>query len=330
MRYLQLFLLSFCITLKSFAETIDCEECFRSPTEEFMKHESYDNVWVNLNEKGVPSSYEPFFQDIASKETIGFFGYHGSSQIFRVIQDFIRISIEEILEIPIRPDFHFLRVPGDSDLNLLSASDFLTKHEVIDDQGLLKSKQLLSLNTSLYAGYTSKGSCTVCYFANSNYRVKDKASILSTAKQLFTQLGATEEDSAKYGEEIAVLANLLNLEQGILLQLFEVPQQGNPLYAWFDKHGYASEKRGVPMADTVPSHYLLRDDYSGCPQMRLILSNYAALNPYSPLVIKRYDNQNPAAVALWEEQLRALIQTLPVDVLQKERFKAELLNSWKT
>jgi hypothetical protein len=300
---------------------------FYPPSQKFIEQESYEKIWSSLQNKVVIKENQAFFEDIIAEEKLGFFGYHGGSQRLRILQDIIRVSLEEILDIPVRSDFQFLRIPGDKDLNLKSAEDFFSRHEVINNRGDLKSKQLLSLNIPVYGGHDSRGSCTVCYFANSNHKEKDKINTLNMTIDFFETLGAEHDDAVVCARQIEDVVHHLDLGQGILLQFFDTSP--NP-YEALNTHAYVSESGGIPVMNSIPSDYLLNNEFIEYPQLRLIMSDYETLNPFSPFVVKRYDNQDPAAVLRWQDELRAIVQTLPVDAAKKESYKKQLLDAWNT
>lgn len=306
------------------------------PTEHFLGQISYEEMWKSLDELKVSRSNETLFNEIIKIESPGFFGYHAASgQDFRIIQDIIRVSIEEILEIQLPKDFHFLRFPNDSDLDIDSVHDFFGRHEVIDNNGPLKSKQLLSLNIPLYGGIagTRGKSCTVAYFATSEYAPKDKIKLEPMMAHFFEDLGASQEEAEGAATSISERKELLNLDQGILLQFFDkshLSKGEDHYFELIDNFGYAAKARGgSPMEETLPSRYLL-DETTSYPQLRLVLSNFSTLNPFDNLAIVRYDNQDPASVALWEDHLRLIIRNIVVDPVKRDQFKAKLITNWST
>lgn len=307
-------------------------ETYTKPTENFLAQTVYEGMWEKLEALGVSKENEVLFYKIIANESPGFFGYHASSgQEFRILQDVIRIAMEEALEIPIPANFYFLRFPADPDLNLDSVDDFFGRHEVIDNRGSLKSKQLLSLNIPLYGSIERKKSCTVAYFASSQYLPKDKIQISPMLTHFFEEMGVEKGDAAETVAKILEKKDLLNEKQGIILQFFDRSHISKGIDHYFeliDAFGYATDLRaGVPMEDTLSSHHLL-DDQKPYPQLRLVMSNFSTLNPFSDLAVLRYDNQDPSSVALWEQHVRTCIQQMAIDKAAKEQYKKALFSLW--
>src|SRR5262245_23203487 len=148
---------------------IPMTEKFIGPTESLVKRESWDRIKRKLLDMKISPELFPFFDSIAETEHWGHIGYHGSNQGFRIYQDIIKFTLEEIMGIQIRNNFHFLRVPGDPDLNLNSIDEFAIHWDGIDEKNDLRPKQLISLNFGIYSNFDEKGSCSVNFF------VKDKS-----------------------------------------------------------------------------------------------------------------------------------------------------------
>lgn len=96
------------------------QETFVSMTERFLSKVSIEEL-IGKRESSSETTFSdfkenlmeqiPFLLNIAAQEDKTVFGYHGAPQSFRVFQDVVRIIYEEVLDIPIPADFHFLRVP---------------------------------------------------------------------------------------------------------------------------------------------------------------------------------------------------------------------------
>ncbi len=89
------------------------------------------------------------FNDLISHEHYGFIGYHAAPQAVRVYQDIIKIYITEILGIPIRDDFQFLRIPGDSRLNYNNAKEFLEEYNIYKSKVMATAKKIILQSQSL-------------------------------------------------------------------------------------------------------------------------------------------------------------------------------------
>ncbi|HEY4832850.1 MAG TPA: hypothetical protein VIH61_09865, partial [Waddliaceae bacterium] len=266
---------------------------FNRPTERLIKRESWERVKRKLQEMKVPSDLFPFFDSIAEIEDWGHIGYHGANQGYRVYQDVIRFTVEEILEIRIRKNFHFLRVPGDADLNLNSMEEFVKYWSKIDNKNDTRSKQLLSLNFGIYSNFDERGSCSLYLF------VKDKSKTsIDYPKQLahfFNELGIPVEELQHL---FAIGRRWLDEEGGIMLQLSEfshVCDPNNEAYNFADTHGYPAKKGGhrygtYPLSnhfERMETDLYLERKLDIAPQLRLLINNRYTLNPYSYLVVRR-------------------------------------------
>ena len=107
MNYLNIFfkILIICYCIKITVEA--------TPTQRHLELHSFEKINENLKPK--MQEKVPQFLEIANQEDEEtFFGYHGMSQNNRLFQDILKGVFEEVLEIPMRDDFYFLRIPGES------------------------------------------------------------------------------------------------------------------------------------------------------------------------------------------------------------------------
>lgn len=164
--------LSLCLTF-SISAGIPLTSDYYGPTEMLIARESWDSIESSLIHFKVPLTMIPLFDSIAKNEDWGHIGYHGANHEFRFYQDVIKLTLQEILAIQIREDFQFLRIPGDSDLNLNSIQEF-TKYwkGSVNNRDELRARQLLSLNYGIYSNFTRKRSCSVCLFASDSSRTE--------------------------------------------------------------------------------------------------------------------------------------------------------------
>lgn len=304
------------------------DSSFVSPTEIFVMAHGMDEIKEGFKINGVPFTFHKLFEEAQSKESLGFFGYHGSCRDFRIFQDLIRIGIEEVLQMPIRKDFHFLRVPGDNAFDLEGASDFFKIYTDIFDLSSDQKARLVSLQIALYnecLEYGS-GSCPTEYFTKN-----DSLTTVNYPKKLkvfFEMLGI---EPKKVGQAFKIARQYLPNDRGILLQFFDHSHKNRGLafYDLLDRHAYASLPLGVPYpGGQLPSHYIWRRDLREYPQLRLVISNRHTLNPNSQVSIKRYDGIKPATIKKYENALRAFFKKQKVDSSQKNRYREQLQAIW--
>jgi hypothetical protein len=267
---------------------------------------------------------------IMQNEQEGFFGYHGSTRGFRIYQDVIRIGIEEVLGIPIRENFHFMRIPGDRQLTREeSALAFLRNHPTPYDLAPDQQRKLLSLQIALHSEceYDS-GSCSPYYFLQNSSLTEQ-----SFEKHLrpFFELLGIDQRHIRGAIDIG-MKNLPN-DRGILIQFFDISQQEDPLkkpYNFVDKHGYPSQPLGVPFTAylSLPSLYITHKDLDRYPQLRLVMSNRYTLNPNSPIMMMRLDNIDEGIVYNYEQKLRQYFRSLKADPVKKEAYRKALLAYW--
>lgn len=301
---------------------------FVSPTELFVLAHGLDTIKEGFKINGVSYKFHKLFEEAQSKERLGFFGYHGSCRDYRIFQDLIRIGIEEVLKIPIRSDFHFLRVPGDVDFDLEGASDFLKLYVDIFDLSSDQKAKLISLQIALYNECIeySSGSCPTEYFTNNASLTKVKYP--GKLKGFFRMLGIAPN---KVNEAFTIARNLLPNDRGILLQFFDLSHLStmHPYYDLLDRHAYASRPLGIPVTGAeLPSHYIWRRDLFDYPQLRLVISNRHILNPNSHLQIKRYDGIDKATIKKYERALREFYNNQKVKAAQKKRYREQLQALW--
>ena len=78
------------------------QPAYQSPTKRFVEFFNYEHVLQSLRSHGLSLEHRNFFEHIIPHEELGFFGYHSSTQGFRIYQDIIRLVLEEICELEIK------------------------------------------------------------------------------------------------------------------------------------------------------------------------------------------------------------------------------------
>lgn len=150
--------------IPSFEMPIRFVPTYRSPTERFVEFYNYEVILSSLKNRGLSLEHRNFFEHIIPHEEIGFFGYHSSTQGFRVFQDIIRLVLEEVCKIEIKRDFHFLRIPGNPLLHRENVQQFLNDYPYVNNNAPDQQEQLLSVNYALFGNFNNFGSCSVYYF----------------------------------------------------------------------------------------------------------------------------------------------------------------------
>ncbi len=287
---------------------------YQYPTQRFIHANGWDKINSGLKGLGVSMVHRNFFDRIWNREEPGFLGYHGSTQEYRIYQDIIRLLIEEKLKIPIREGFQFFRIPGQSTFDSETLSDYgdcVTKYS---------PTHFLCMNYALYGNFNTWPSCSYYYFANNaslthhNYE--------SQLLPLFEFLGI---DASELKKAFDIGRQRLGAKNGVIMQLFDTSHY-NPWKAHYELADkmcggvYTKESISQTMKGVEPSLF-----YS---QIRMLMSNKSTLNPFSDLVVKRYDTADPAATQSYEKELKAYLGNLEADPEKVAKYKAELTQLW--
>jgi hypothetical protein len=324
--------LQFCLVLNAGVSTdID----YYGPTEQLIKRESWERIESKLNRMKISNELIPFFDSIAAQESWGHLGYHGTNQQFRIYQDIIRFTMEEIVSIPIRSDFQFLRIPGDPDLNLKTCEEFFDYWgKKVDNKSELRAKQLLSLNFGMYSNFDVEGSCSVMFFARDISKTKiDYSKFLNP---FYNKLGIPLSDLKAL---FAIAKKWLDDDAGVLLQVSEnshLTDLNQEAFNLADILCYPAKKGGfVHGTRPISIHYgrILSDIYVNsdvdiAPQLRLIISNKTTLNPYSQLSIKRFDSYSPETIKGYEAEMKEYIRNMTFSEEKTQKYRDNLLNTW--
>lgn len=293
---------------------IEREIQYRYPTERFIDAYGWESISSGLKSLGVSMVHRNLFDRVWHREEPGFLGYHGSTQEYRIYQDIIRLILEEHVQIPIRDDFHFFRIPGDPQFQYHSLQEYG------DYQWNYSPTYFLCMNYALYGNFHNPASCSYYYFAaNSSLTYVDYESKLLW---LFEKLGI----------EMSTISNSFNIgrhhlgaEKGILIQVFDMSHY-NP---WRDYYNLSDHQCGT--FDTSPiSEIVTGTTPASFPwQIRMLMSNRHTLNPHSSLCIKRYDAVDPQVIKEYEQELRRYIQSLSPDQEKIKQYKDELFTAWE-
>jgi len=282
---------------------------YRPPTERYIGHYEWDKI-ANSMGPHVSMVNRNLFDRISDREELGFVGYHGCSQEYRIFQDIIRVVIEEIIGISIRDDFEFFRIPGDPQFSYNNLAEW--------GKSTMSSTHFLWMNYAIYGNHQYLGSSSYYYFtANSSAHKYNFANII---KPLFSRL---EMDMETIGSLFDIGREFLG--GGVIYQLFDMshydPRKLH--YELADSHcsGFGSN---LPfskiIAGTSSSGFALEN--------RMLMSNAYTLNPYSALVVKRFDSNEPEDVNTYMEKLRDAVRALHFSEEKTEIYRDELLLLW--
>lgn len=313
--------------LTNFEMPIRSKPEYESPTKRFVGYHNYELILQTLKTHGLSLEHRNFFEHIIPHEELGFFGYHSSTQGFRIYQDVIRMIIEEICEIPIKKDFHFLRTPGKALLNRPNAQQFLKDYPVVIDHLSDQREQLLSLNYSLFGNFNNFGECTIYWFTTNTSATT--VGFQTQLNYLFDLLGIPTDTLPTL---FSIGNSLMATDNAVLFQFFDFSHHNA-----FEKHYnlvnlmcYNSHPGGMPN----PMQRMISETYIGVhatpfpAQFRLVINNSHTLNPYSPLHIKRFERNPPEIVREYEIKLREAVKKLPFDKDKAMQYRKLLLDIW--
>lgn len=296
----------------SFPECAPRDLVYSSPTERYNWYYSWDRIDSGLRSQGVNLQNRNLFDRIYHRENLGFIGYHGSTQNFRIYQDIIRNVIEELVGIPIRDDFHFFRIPGDPLFSVDSLADWAPRG--------YDPNVFLCMNYAIYGNHTNYGSSSYCYFT-----MNGSANQVDYKKKLIWLFDHVGIDIGEIQPLFALGTGYLQYEAGVIFQLFDTSHfdPRKPYYALADAQcgnlGVYSSFSSMVLGDS-PKPF--------ANQIRMLLNNRHTLNPHAALVVMRYDKIAPEITAEYAERLKKTVRGLAYDKEKAFRYKQELHNLW--
>lgn len=300
---------------------------YKFPTERFTEFHNYEHILQSLKANGMSLEHRNFFEHIIPHEELGFFGYHSSTQGFRIFQDIIRIVLEEVCEIEVKKDFHFIRVPGKPLLSRQSSQQFLKDHPSVDNYIADQQEQLLSMNYALFGNFNNFGSCTVYYFTEN--RSASTTVFQAKLNYLFESVGSPPH---MISELFAIGNSLMETDNAVLFQFFDFSHYNafNKHYQLMDQMSYPALPGGIPHSinKKMSELYLGNQPQHFTEEFRLVINNSHILNPYSSLSIKRYERSDPQKIKEYETKLREAIRNLPHDHAKAMQYRQLLLNLW--
>lgn len=296
-----------------------------SPTERFIGAHSLERINQVLHRYQMDSRDLQLFKKIMTAEKEGFLGYQAGSSTIRLFQDLIGMVVKHVLEIPVKDDFVFTRVPGDPNFHYEKAADFLNaKGKNIpshswDTQPDIR-QHILSLNMNLYQSYDAPWDLTPRYYLEN--ATWTHANVRAIIKPFFESLGIKGAlVDALWSQGL----DLLPHQRGYILQFFDESKN----YAFTKEHSYIAYSGGKPNPQYSKHEILFDKTASDFPQIRLVLGNQSTLNPFSSLSIKRYDCMTDVQRRNYESALRSLVEKLPFDTEKVSAARQRLLEAWK-
>lgn len=297
-----------------------------SPSQRFFLKHPLQTVISTTVSQGIEMKELAFFQSVMDQEVEGFIGYHGGCSDYRLFQDLIRFVVQDVLNINVRDDFHFLRIPGTESLCFDSAKAFVRAFgEEIDDTTSYTRQHILSLNIALFQFYDFPLEFTPRYFIqNQPWTSPNYWALLL---DFVERIGIDPKDFEKI---IALGRSCLPQDRGVLIQFFA--EDADP-YTFVDTHFYAARAGGKSCGIKPSSLFRLElPDYLSSlvefPQLRLVINNKHILNPFSSLKMRRYDTCSDHQRQYYEESIRQQIQSLTVKLDKRDAVRQQLLSIW--
>ncbi len=296
-----------------------------SPSQRFMDAHSLNKINQVLKQYGMTAKDLSLFKEIIGQEGDGFLGYQSGSSTVRLFQDLIALIVKQVLQIPIKEDFVFTRVPGDAAFLYDRALDFLNeKGQNIPPLGWDTEpdirQHILSLNMNLYQSYDAPWDLTPRYFLENT--TWTHANVKEIIKPFFASLGIGGAAVDRLWSEAL---DLLPHDRGYILQFFDRSSD----YAFTKEHSYIAYSGGKPHPQYSNHEVLFDRTAVNFPQIRLVMGNASTLNPYSDLSVVRYDGMTDEERKIYESKLSSLLETLsfvPNKVFETRKRLLDLFN----
>lgn len=288
------------------------EISYRSPTARYIEAYGWESISQGLKNIGTNMIHRTTFDRISHREEIGFVGYHGSRQEFRIFQDLIRVILEEIVALPIREDFHFLRTPGHPAFSYKNLSE---------SGNAYYADRFLCMNYAIYGNHTNPFSSSYYYFAvnGSSQKVNYEKEI----QWIFETLGIAPDTIHSL---FALGLDWIGHENGVLYQIFDMshydPRQ--PYYALADAQCLSI---GSPSRFSQVVQGMHPTPFPN--QIRMLMNNQATLNPNSSLIIKRYDKYPEETIKAYMQELREAVRSLSFSIEKVAAYRSHLLQLWE-
>lgn len=209
---------------------------------------------------------------------------------------------------------------------------FLIKNPILDTNKHIQ-KELISLNIPLYAHFTIPTESTMHIVAN-NESI-DMEAIDRIIKELRSFLDRMGYERECRDALIKIAKSLISQPHGVLLQFFARDD------AFLDRYAYIATNFGTPSKNKIPSKIVT--DYDPKifekatfqnkeilihPQLRLVLSMQATLNPNSRLKIRCYHKIPQSEIDAFKCAASKILEDAKVDQAKLDAFSAELYKAW--
>ncbi len=203
----------------------------------------------------------------------------------------------------------------------------------IDDTAKAQQSILVSLNISLFSNYTLPSESTAHVFARGESIDLRESAVRKKTKKFFNLIGIDEA----IADQIYLFAkDLLNMQQGILLQFFDNSKDSAPL-SQINQAAYVCATYGQPdlsitVSQAIPNFLSMKciefENLILHPQLRLICIPATTLNPFSWLTIKEYDQLQPRDKDQLREFIRIKILQAKRDHVKNEAYRRYLKSIW--
>lgn len=194
--------------------------------------------------------------------------------------------------------------------------------DIINEQ----RKLLISMNIPLFGNYFRSDESTLAVFSNNQTISKGDSALINILEEFYDEIGLPKDlISSLFDFELSEI-NKSGVKTGCIYQFFDNPNRESALV---DKIAFVSRDFGVPANIYVPSQVIYADvlpNYNNSTdlQLRMVMSNYSTLNPFSGLRIKRYD-QIPSEISHnILEGLKQNLRAIETDKDKLNKYKEKL------
>lgn len=295
----------------------------QSPTHRFLTEHPFEDIIKELNKFNYSKKDEALFNKLIEQENSCFIGYHASSSDFRIFQDVIRLTIEEIMNISLPSNFHFFRNPLDKNLIYETAEAF-TEAMPIPKSGKDSSPEIrvhiLSLNIALYQSFDTTGSSTPRHYLDNNTRTNPPYQ--DALKSFFSEIGL---DPKSVPSLYTKAKKVLPTDRGVIYQFFVKDEEYSSINTYF----YVAKQGGAQIPGYTPTDVLFDYNIHTFPQMRMIFNVKSTLNPYHKIEIRRFDNLSKKQKKKYEDLLLEELKKLPIESAKLLKAKNKLTRAWK-